>query len=158
VSYVTADPASGSVFASLNEGGGYVVVEYQWRDSQVPLRYAAWGRSPGCPQRAATVLSPTCPRAGAALVRTSSSVLCNTAVLCVFELPSLRLVCEDAPLGPRAKVYGLAGDPCGTSLVIHDGGTRAVLGRCRLCSGLLRRWSVPPPPSSGVASPAVSRL
>lgn len=127
--YITADPATGVVFVSAHagDGEGYAVSILEWQHGELgaalKLRGTLEAAGAGPRQRplAYVPASPVCPAAHLVVAT------CNTPNVAVFELPGLRLVCDTAqPVGPSARIYGLAGDPCGGALVVNDAESGAV--------------------------------
>ena len=122
----TADPASGTVFAStMTQADGYTVSIYTWYAVTGALERVGTLQDAGSRTRhrplAYIPASRACPAAHLVVGA------CNDPTLDIFELPSLRHVCAAAaPLGPSARIYGLAGDPSGGALVINDAESGAV--------------------------------
>jgi len=109
----------------MTQADGYTVSTYAWNAGKGVLERAGALRDAGSRTRhrplAYIPASRACPVAHLVVGA------CNDPTLDVFELPSLRRVCAAAaPVGPSAKIYGLAGDPSGGALVVNDAESGAV--------------------------------
>jgi hypothetical protein len=118
--YIAADPASGTVFASTVPDDDFVVSIFRWDGAALVVNGVVEAAGTADNDRPLAVMPPTSGRHTAYLVVGT----CDVPTLRVLSLPDRRLVHTHTLEG--MEVQGLAADPSGTALAVCDAASAAI--------------------------------